>query len=311
MAIARRPKRHNPNAERMTFAPEIECCPLCGEPLSSEGSAAHSAKNVQTLNGDFYVVAYSRRCLNSECTNFGKHYHSAGHLKISPPYSTYGLDVVAFVGIQREREHKQFIEIEELLNGRGVEINDTTVGRLYRLFLALMAGTWPKRRERLAEAAEKYGGLILKADGLRPDGDGPRLYVLWEVLSGTPINGMLVDKADEPHLTAWLTEGLDLIGNLPILATLSDGEKALVAALKAACPDRPHQLCQEHFMNNLSKPVHKDDRALRQDLKEHLSPLPSVPDLDTEEAAERIEHLVAQEGTPGKKGAWTPTYPRQ
>ncbi len=62
---------------------------------------------------------------------------------------------MAFVGIQHEREHKQFIEIEDLLNDREVEINDSSVGRLYRLFLALMEGTWPKRRERLAEAAEK------------------------------------------------------------------------------------------------------------------------------------------------------------
>jgi hypothetical protein len=309
MAVARRPKRHNPNAERLTFTPEIETCPLCDESLSSEGSVAHSAKNVQTLDGDFYVVAYSRRCLNAECDNLGKHYHAAGHLKVSLPYSTYGLDVVAFIGLQREREHKQFIEIERLLNERGVEINDVSVGRLYRLFLALLAGTWPKRRERLAEAAEKYGGLILKADGLRPDGDGPQLYVLWEVLSGTPVMGMLVDKADEPHLRAWLSDALDLIGGLSILATLSDGEKALKGALKAVWPNAPHQLCQEHFMDNLSAPVHEDDRALCQGLKEHLSPLPSVPDLKAEEAAGRMEHLVAQKGTPGKKGAWRPTLP--
>lgn len=303
MAMARRPKRHNPNAERLTFTAELERCPLCKKPLRSEGCAAHSAKNVQTLDGDFYVVAYSRRCLNAECPNFGRHYHASRHLKISLPYSTYGLDVVAFVGIQREREHKQFIEIVDLLNERGVEINDGTVGRLYRSFLALLAGIWPKRRERLAEAAREYGGLILKADGLRPDGDGPQLYVLWEVLSGTPINGMLLDKADEAHLTAWLNEGLDLTEGLPLLATLSDFEKALAAALKTVCPHTPHQLCQEHFLGNLSKPVHEDDGALRQELKEHLSPLPSVPDLNVAEAAERIEHLVMRQSTPGKKGA--------
>jgi hypothetical protein len=30
------------------------------------------------------------------------------------------------------------------------------------------------------------------------------LYVLWEVFSGTPISGMLIDQADERHLTDWL-----------------------------------------------------------------------------------------------------------
>jgi hypothetical protein len=173
---------------------------------------------------------------------------------------------------------------------------------LYRSFLALMEGTWPKRRERLAEAVEKYGGLILKGDALRPDGDGPQFYVLSEVLSGTPIIGMLVDKADEPHLQAWLNDGRELIGDHPLLATLSDNEKALKAALKTVWPDAPHQLCQEHFMGNLSKPVHEDDTVLRQGLKEHLSPLSSVPDLSVEETVERMRHLVAED-TPGKKGA--------
>jgi len=42
---------------------------------------------------------------------------------------------------------------------------------------------------------------------------------------------------------------------------------------------------------------------LREGLKKHLSPLPAVPNLDEEEATERIEHLVVQKGTPGKKGA--------
>jgi len=49
MATATRPKRHNSDAERMTFTPDIERCPLCGERLTAESNAAHSAKNVQTL----------------------------------------------------------------------------------------------------------------------------------------------------------------------------------------------------------------------------------------------------------------------
>jgi hypothetical protein len=302
MAMARRPRRHDPSAERLTFTPEIECCPLCGAQLRSEGSTAHSAKNVQTLTGDFYVVAYTRRCLNAACANCGHHYHASGHLRLSLPYSTYGLDVVAYIGIQREREHKQFIEIAALLQERGVQINDVTVGRLYRSFLALLAGAWPQRHERLAAAAAQYGGLILQADGLQPDGEGPQLYVLWEVLSGTPIIGLLVDQADEPHLTAWLRAGLAVIGDLALLAILSDREKALVAALRAVCPTTPHQLCQEHFLGNLSKPVHEADQALRQGLQEHLSPLPGVPDLDAIEARARIAQLVAPAGPPGKKG---------
>lgn len=312
MAEKRRPKRRNPNAARLTAACELEHCPQCGERLSSVSNAAHSHKTVQTLAGTVYVVAYSRVCHNQACSAYGTHFHAAEHLKVSLPYSTYGLDVVALVGIQREREHRQFSEIQDQLNRRGVEINDTSVGRLYRLFTALLEGAWPKRHERIAQAAVQHGGVILMADGLEPDGAGPQLYVLWEVFSGTPVGGMLIDKADAPHLIQWLGECRDWLGDLAVLALLSDQEKALVTALRTVWPQAPHQLCQLHFLNNLSKPVQQSDQELQQHLRDRLDSLPPVPDLTAEEAAARVERLVGQvelcefDGTKEKKSVLTP-----
>ena len=301
MTVGRRPKRQNPEAERLTFVCELECCPECDERLSSQGMSAHSRKTVQTMQGEFYVVAYSRVCQNAECSVCGAHFHAGAHLKVSPPSSTYGMDVIAFVGIQRDREHRQFTEIQELLNQRGVQINDTSVGRLYRLFLALIEGTWPKRRERLSAAAKQHGGLILMADGLSPEGAGPQLYVLWEVFSGTPISGMLIEQASEKQLTDWLQACRAQIEDLAVMALLSDKEPALVAALRAVWPAAAHQLCQMHFMQNLSGPVHSADQELRGNLRDRLSALPAVPELEAEEAAVRIEQLVSTAGQEGEK----------
>ena len=307
MSVGRRPKRRNPNAERRAFVCELEECPHCGQRLSSKGSSTHADKTVQTLSGEYHVVAYSRVCQNAECVAYGHHFHAGGHLQVSPPYSTYGLDVIALVGIQRDREHRQFTEIQELLNQRGVQINDTSVGRLYRLFLALIEGTWPKRRERLRAAAQQHGGLILMADGLSPEGAGPQLYVLWEVFSGTPISGMLIEQASEKQLTDWLQACRAQIEDLAVLALLSDKEPALVAALRAVWPAAAHQLCQMHFMQNLSGPVHSADQELRGNLRDRLSALPAVPELEAEEAAVRIEQLVSTAGQEGeKKKATTP-----
>jgi transposase-like protein len=118
------------------------------------------------------------------------------------------------------------------------------------------------------------------------------LYVLWEVFSGTPISGMLIDQADEKHLTDWLNECRDLLDDMPVLALLSDKEKALVGALRAVWSTAAHQLCQMHFMQNLSDPVHRADQSLRGTLRDRLSSLPAVPEVESEEAAARIEQLV-------------------
>lgn len=293
MILARRPIRHNPEAPRLTFVAELKNCLNCEEPLSAVGSAAHSAKTVQTFGGEFYVVAYSRRCRTPGCIHQGKHYHAHGHLKISLPYSTYGLDVVAHVGIQRELYHRQLIEITRDLNEhKKIEINDKSVGRLYRQFLALVSGAWPKRQACLRLAAEQFGGLVLLTDGLAPDGEGPQLYVMWEALSGTPISGMLLDKADTPHVTNWMKQASGLLEGLPVRATMCDGQDALLLGLKTVWPNAKHGLCQSHYLNNLAKPVEEDDRVLKQTLKTHLTRLAGVPTLTSEEAETQIEPLL-------------------
>ncbi len=79
-------------------------------------------------------------------------------------------------------------------------------------------------------------------DGLQPDGEGPYLYVLWEVLSGVPISGEFLEPADTAHLSQWLERCSQQLGEVAMLALLSDGESALVGALTEVWPDVVHQL---------------------------------------------------------------------
>jgi hypothetical protein len=56
-----------------------------------------------------------------------------------------------------------------------------------------------------------------------------------------------------------------------------------------------------HFMQNLSGPVHLADQSLRGTLRDCLSELPTIPEVEPEEAAARIEQLVPTENRTGKK----------
>ena len=82
---------------------------------------------------------------------------------------------------------------------------------------------------------------------------------------------------------------------------LSDKEKELVAALRAVWSKAAHQLCQMHFMQNLSEPVHREDQKMRQTVRDRLYALPAIPDLKPEEAEARIEHLVSKSDASGEK----------
>jgi hypothetical protein len=233
-------------------------------------------KNVQTMKEPLFVAGKSKKCINPECSHEGHSYHASGVLKISLPHSTYGLDVLAFIGWQHEQEHKQFVEIQKKLNERGVKVNERNVGKLYRQFLALLGGLNERVEKRLRATAEEHGGLIWGIDALKPEGNGTLLYVLYEVLSGTPVAAIQANYPSADELVAWLQPYREL--PLKVLATLSDGEDRIIAALKRSWPDAPRQRCQEHILGNLAEPVLKVDTKLRQQMKADLGGLPAVPD---------------------------------
>ncbi len=235
-----RPRRSYPDAERVILECELEECIHCGEPLVLSGTW-HVRKYVQTMKGPLFVAGKSKKCSASDCSHSGHHYHASKVLQISLPQSTYGLDVLAFIGWQHEHEHKQLVEIKEMLKQREIEVSERHVGRLYRQFLALLGGMNKRVEKRLDETAEKHGGVIWGIDALQPEGHGTLLYVLYEVLSGTPVAAAQFAHPTADELVKWLKPYQELF--YPVLATLSDGEGTIIAALKTCWPDAPRQRC--------------------------------------------------------------------
>jgi hypothetical protein len=182
---------------------------------------------------------------------------------------------LAFIGWQHEHNHRQLVEIQRDLVQRGLLINERTVGKLYRQFLALLGGMTEQHQQRLQTAARQHGGLIWAIDALQPEGSDSPLYVLYEVLSNTPVSALQESNPTTERLRAWLEPFTHL--TFPVLATLSDGEKAVVAALKASWSHVPHQRCQLHFLNNIAKGALEVDARLRQHLRQEVGDLAAVP----------------------------------
>ena len=123
---------------------------------------------------------------------------------ISLPKSTYGLDVLAYIGWQHEHEHKQLVEIQRELNQRGILINERNTGKLYRQFLAFLGELSEVTKQKLEKTAREQGGVIWAIDALQPEGDGILLYVLYEVLSSTPVAAIQLSQPTAEALIAWL-----------------------------------------------------------------------------------------------------------
>ena len=269
-----RPRRVFENAERLIVECDLSECPHCGQALKARNTW-HMRKTVQTLKGPVIVGGKTRECANPDCSHSGKHYYASRVLMISLPKSTYGLDVLAYIGWQHEHGHKQLVEIQRELNQRGILVNERNTGKLYRQFLAFLGEMSAVTRQKLEATSAEHGGLIWAIDALQPEGDGILLYVLYEVLSSTPVAAIQLRQPTAKALIDWLRPYQAL--PYPILATLSDGEKAIIEALQTCWPEAPQQRCQAHFLNNLVDPVLDYDAELRQRLREDRGGLPKAP----------------------------------
>jgi hypothetical protein len=268
-----RPQRKYADAKRQIFISELNKCPHCGTELKKRPNW-HTRKTIQTMQGPLFIAGKAKECVNATCSHAGTRYYASQVLLYSLPSSTYGLDVLAYIGWRHEHDHRQLVEIQRELNHRGVEINERNVGKLYHQYLALLGASREATRERLDEMVEKHGGLIFGVDALQPEGCGSLLYVLYEILSETVVSAIQLERPSEKELTGWLMA----YQCYPVLASLSDGEERIIAALRAVWPNAPRQRCQEHFMSNLAEEVLEDDTVLRKRMREDLGGLPKNTD---------------------------------
>jgi len=268
-----RPERSYPEAKRQIFVSALDTCVHCGAELKLRPNW-HVRKTIQTMQGPLFLAGRAKVCPNVECTHGGTRYYASQVLLLSLPNSTYGLDVLAYIGWRHEHDQRQLVEIQRELNQKGIEINERNVGKLYRQYLALLGATSEVIRKKLAAIVEKHGGLIFGVDALQPEGHGSLLYVLYEILSGTVVSAIQLESPNEKELTDWLMTYQDY----PVLASVSDGEERIIAALRAVWPNAPRQRCQEHFLGNLADEVLANDTELRKQMRVDLGGLPKISD---------------------------------
>jgi len=272
-----RPERRYPEAKRQILVSDLNTCIHCGAELRLRPNW-HMRKTIQTLDGPLFLAGRAKVCTNTECLHCGTRYYASQVWLLSLPDSTYGMDVLAYIGWRHEHDQRQLVEIQRELNQKGVEINERTVGKLYRQYLALLGASSETIRKKLNTIVEKHGGLILGVDALQPEGHGSLLYVLYEILSGTVMSAIQLEAPNEKDLTNWLMRYQEY----PVLGSVSDGEERIIAALRAVWPNAPRQRCQEHFLGNLADEVLANDAELRKQMRADLGGLPKTTALPEE-----------------------------
>jgi len=250
--------------QRTIYQPELLTCPHCGDLLALCNYLAWD-KTVQTLGGVLSVASRPGRCRHATCEGSGLRLLCAEAQGIALPGSTYGYDVLVRIGWWRQQYHATYREIHAELASH-VHISESHVRNLHQqVYLPLLACHERQHRDRLAQVAKQYGGLIVALDGLAPQAGEPQIWFIRERLSGLTLRSGWLSKQDQTTFEAFLKPLQHL--QWPILAVLSDKQTGLRPALAKVLPKSYHQWCQAHYLRNLAEPLAENDASFKSELR--------------------------------------------
>jgi len=251
-------KKLSPLTSKVYFC-ELEHCPVCHGVLS-RCNYRSGDKTVQALDGVHRVLYQPKCCLNPNCEEYRRSLRSAEWLHIAPVGGTYGYDVIAMIGWQRQEFCRTFEELYVDMQTR-VEISESQVRYLYHhQYLPLLACHERQHVEQLKEVSWRTG-LLLSLDGLAPESGEAQLWVVRELRTGLTLRSgwmsMQDQSAFENFLSPISTSGFE------VSMVLSDKQRGLLPAIENVFPKAKHALCQSHYLRNISEPIATADETMK------------------------------------------------
>ena len=262
--MARMAARAQADREQV-LAPIHRCCPGCGRRLRYRYG---NHRTVATLAGLTRLRLRTRRCENPACPRHRKPYRPGSEGSIVLPQHEFGLDVIAFIGGLRYREHKSVPEMRGVLRERGVAIAERTVTNLLDRYDELVA-TSLADDNRLRAVLVGQGRAVLALDGLQPDVGHEVLRVVRGCLSGEVLLARSLLSSTSEGLAALLREVAARVG-VPITGVIGDGQHSVRRAVRLALPGMPHQLCRFHYLREAAHPILEADRHAKKELKRRV-----------------------------------------
>jgi len=255
-----------PRTSPTIYTCELSVCPQCHGTLKTLDYWS-GLKTVQTMSAVMTIAYRPKACSTPTHAACAQSLPSAEWQQIAPKYSTYGYDVLAQVGWDRQQHHHAFETIYADLNEH-VQISEAQVRYLYyQKYLPLLACHERLRLDELTRLAQT-AGLLLGLDGLMPEGGEPQLWLVRELQTGWTLRCGWLAREDETTFVEFLRPIAAL--NLPVKAVLSDKQRGLLPAVATVFPHAHHAFCHLHYLKNVATPIAAADEQMKITLRQQV-----------------------------------------
>ena len=187
--------------------------------------------------------------------------------RLVPAGSTFGYDVMVFVGQALFRRHRRAEEIIQELRARNVRLSASEVAYLGKRFVVHLAWAHRQAAPRLKKTMRAQGGYILHLDSTCEAGP-PRLMSGLDSLSEIVLGNVKIPSEKTEEIIPFLEEIKARYGTP--LAAVHDMGPGILAAVEAVFPGVPDFICHFHFLRDLGKDLLEPGYdAIRKRLRHH------------------------------------------
>jgi hypothetical protein len=282
-----RTPRDRSASTQMDLYPPIQDCPACHHKLQER---YHKQRWIVRLDQHIKVVSHFLECSYATCTQRAVVYRPHQEDALALRGYTFGLDVVARIGELRYREHLTITKIREQLTREAhLSISLKEVALLCEVFLALVT-TVVHHDEELIAQLKTGGGIVLAIDGVQPEKSYETLYILRDVSSGRVLVAKTLLSSATGEIEQLIEEVIEL--GLPIIGVISDKQESICLAVQRKLPTVPHQICQYHYLKDVSQPICDLDRHMKKELKKKIRGIREI-ERQAEQSPSKEAQIVA------------------
>jgi hypothetical protein len=246
----------------LPFRPAQTDCPECQAPLQVYKT---QQRTLHTLHLGGFTA--HETLLHCECCPNATIYAAQDLNRLAPAGSTFGYDVLTFVGRALFLRHRRVEEIIEELRTLHVRLSPSEVGYLGKKFVVYLALAHRQSAPDLKAALRTQGGYILHLDGTC-EGGGPMLMSSLDSLSEIVLGNVKVPSEKTEQIIPFLQELKRRYG-IPV-AVVHDMGPGILAAVKVVFEGVPDFICHFHFLRDLGQDLlQRDYDAIRQCLRKH------------------------------------------
>lgn len=239
---------------KLRFKPEARFCEQCGRQLHVLKTRE---RTVITL-GTGRFMAHETFLF---CPDDGAVYRSGDVQRLVPYKSTFGYDILVYVGTSMMLRSMNEQAIKKELALKAIDISVAEIRFLAQKFIAYLDICHRQSLLKLRLKLARNGGYILHIDGTC-EGDSPHLFTGMDEFSGIILSCVKINSEKQERIVPFLNDIQAKYGRP--LAVVSDMGKGLLGAIAEVFPTVPSLICHFHFLRDIGKDLLEADyRILR------------------------------------------------